>query len=88
MEFNAPQVQASARSNAPWTDRTSNARNGLFAEAFSTHDNAGIVLYHSVDYGVWLELANDQRFAIVRPTIEQYGPIVMEQARQLLGKVG
>ena len=30
MKKNAPKVQNYARSNAPWTDRTGNARNGLF----------------------------------------------------------
>lgn len=36
MEYQAPQCQNYMRENAPWEDQTGNARNGLFAQAYST----------------------------------------------------
>jgi len=36
MEFQAPQCQNYMRENAPWDDQTGNARNGLFAKAYSS----------------------------------------------------
>jgi len=81
MEFYAPQVEAYAKNNAPWQDRTSNARNGLAAQSFKESNNVGIVLYHQVPYGIWLEVKNSGRFEIINPTIDHYGPIV-------LGKLG
>jgi hypothetical protein len=35
-----------------------------------------IYLAHTVDYGVYLELANDQRFAVIDPTLEHMAPII------------
>jgi hypothetical protein len=73
----APQVQSAARSGAPWTDRTGNARQGLFAKAYTDGEKMGIVLYHSVPYGIWLEVRWSGRYAIIIPTIQKMGPQVM-----------
>jgi hypothetical protein len=55
-------VESSAKKKAPWKDRTTNARNGLFAQAaklggtgFASNSFA-IILAHSVTYGIYLEL--------------------------------
>lgn len=87
MEYQAPNVEAHARNTAPWTDQTGNARQGLRAQAFDEGDNMGIILYHSVSYGIWLELAHDQRFAVIEPTIEVMGPQVMQSLQNILGKI-
>jgi hypothetical protein len=87
MQYNAPQVEASMKINAPWNDQTGNARQGLGARPFVEGSNHGIVLFHSVAYGIWLEVRFNQRYAIILPTIESYGPQVMEQCKGLLGKV-
>ena len=76
-ELHAPKVQASARMNAPWKDRTSNARNGLFAEPVHERLKHSIVLFHSVPYGIWLEVRWSGRYAIIVPTIQSEGPKVM-----------
>lgn len=56
-------VEAYMKQKAPWTDRTTNARNGLSATAQKSGSrimasNFAIVLSHSVDYGVYLELGH------------------------------
>ncbi len=65
----AGQLEGRAKRNAPWQDRTSNARNGLFGSTEIRGDTVYIRVAHSMEYGVFLELANDGRFAILRPTV-------------------
>lgn len=72
-----PVIEAYAKENATWTDRTGNARQGLrgFVEDLS-ETTVAIYLTHSVDYGVYLELEYQQRYAIIMPTLEaHYQPI-------------
>jgi hypothetical protein len=73
----AEEVQDYAQQNAPWEDRTGEARDGLTAESFEDGGILTIVLYHTVEYGVWLEVRNSGEYAIIIPTIEQMGPVVM-----------
>lgn len=47
----------------------------------------GIVLYHSVEYGLWLEVRWSGRYAIIMPTIEEKGPDVMRMVNKLLERV-
>lgn len=37
----------------------------------------GIVVYHTVDYGIWLEIRWNGKYAIIQPTIEHWGHAVM-----------
>jgi hypothetical protein len=64
-----------ARENAPWTDRTGNARNGLQAKHVSepmvVHK---LVVFHTMPYGVWLELRWSGRYAIIGPTLFHMAP--------------
>lgn len=70
-QYFAPVVEAEAKANAPWTDRTGNARQGLrgFVEDLSA-STVAIYLTHSVEYGVNLELKYQGRYAIILPTLE------------------
>lgn len=82
-------TEAYARSNAPWTDRTGNARNGLRTEPFhEPMKRHGIVLSHSVPYGIWLEVRWEGRYAIIVPTITHEGQELMQFIKGLLGKMG
>lgn len=66
----AGKLEGIMKSNAPWTDRTANARNGLFGSTAIEGNTIFIRCGHSVEYGVFLELANEGRFAIVKPTLD------------------
>lgn len=78
--YHAPQAEAHAKREAPWTDQTSNARNGLFAVPdFSERPGSyRIVVGHSVPYGVWLETRWSGRYAILMPTVHAQGIEVMK----------
>ena len=69
-----PRAQAWMRTNATWTDQTGNARNGLFAQVQTATNQVAIVLYHSVPYGIWLEVRWSGRYAIINPAIQYWGP--------------
>ena len=75
-----PVAEGHMRSNAPWTDRTGNARNGLrarhVANPMVSHE---LILYHTMPYGIWLEVRWSGRYAIIGPTIQEIGPDVMER---------
>lgn len=85
IEYHATRAEAYARSNAPWTDRTTNARNGLFAvtehEPFKAHR---IILSHSVPYGIWLEIRWSGKYQIILPTIDRTGRDVMDTIGKFL----
>lgn len=62
--------------HAPWKDRTTLARKGLHAFLDETTGPLGtIVISHSttLDYVIWLEIANQGRFSIIRPALDYWG---------------
>ena len=81
-------IEAHAKQKAPWTDRTTNARNGLKAEAVKVDSNTfAIILSHAVNYGIWLERANEERFAIIMPTIRLYAPKVVRTLNKIMDRL-
>jgi len=79
----AGQLEGRAKANAKWTDRTSNARNGLFGSTGIAGNEVQIYLGHSVEYGIFLELANDGRFAILKPTLDAAIPEINRDYKKL-----
>lgn len=83
----APEVENYMKLNAPWTDQTSNARNGLAARAYEEGSDIGIVLFHQVSYGVFLETRFGGRYSIIVPTIEVMGPKVMMRFDRIVDRI-
>lgn len=88
-------VERWMKHNAPWNDRTTNARNGLFATAQrSAHRimeaTFAIVLGHTVDYGVYLEEGTENMKArpIIWPAIERFAPKVIGMLTKILNRMG
>jgi len=71
MKNTISEAEQEAKRNAPWTDRTGNARNSLTG-AYLGNQNGVIsaVLYGGMHYSIWLELCNQGRYRIIWPTIE------------------
>lgn len=71
----AQKMRNYAQANAPWTDRTGEARRRLNTDVVKHPGGRGyyITLAHGVDYGIWLEVANEKRFAIIESTIIECG---------------
>lgn len=76
-----------AKTEAPWQDVTGAARAGLNVQvADSPGVIAQITLSHdpSLPYTLWLEIANQSRFAIVAPAIDRYGPIFIRDMQNMM----
>ena len=69
----ASQMEAWAKQNAPWTDRTGAARQRLHGEAYWEDSRVVVAaVMHQVDYGIWLELAHQRKYAILEKTINEH----------------
>jgi hypothetical protein len=73
----AREVENYAKEHAPWQDRTGEARQGLTAIGKQRLVYYEIELFHTVEYGVWLEVRWNGKYAIIEPTLEVMGPRLM-----------
>ena len=88
-EQGAAKMRSSAQSNAKWTDRSGAARQRLNAYVSAMADGYRITLAHGVEYGIWLELAHEKRFAIIPQTIEYVGTFeIMPAFERFLERLG
>jgi hypothetical protein len=75
------------RQNASWTDRTGNARSGLFSEANMVGEDVIEIVFshgHTIDYGIHLETGNAGKYAIIVPTLQKTVAKVRADLQQLL----
>lgn len=86
MKYYEPQAENYAKLNAPWTDRTTNARNGLIARSGKEGDSHYLLVAHQVPYGIWLEVRWGGKYAIIMPTIDYIGPQVMGTLQKILDR--
>jgi len=86
LEREGKAIEAEMKRNAPWADRTGEARRKLTVEVMTTGAATTLTLAHGVEYGKWLELAHGGRWAIVGPTTMQAGPRVMSKLHGLMEK--
>ena len=75
------------KQNARWTDRTGAARGGIFAVANRGIKYEEIFMAYSVNYGIWLEIANDRKYAIITPAMRIMGKELMDSLQYLLDRI-
>ena len=75
------------KTNAPWTDRTSNARNGLGGIVFKQGGRWVMNLFGRANYQIWLEVKYGGRDAIITPTVLLWGPRVMANMTGLMERL-
>jgi len=75
------------KNNAPWTDRTGNARAGLFVVPNTREKVKTIVFSHTVSYGIWLEVRNNGKYQIIMPAVHRTGKQIMASLNRTLDKV-
>lgn len=87
-QYVATEMQNDAKRTASWTDRSGNARSGLFGTAEADFAQKVVVLYLShgsaIDYGVWLELAGGGKHAVVMRTMQSHYEPLMQMLRETL----
>jgi hypothetical protein len=80
-------MQNDAKANATWTDRTGNARTGLFGTSEADFATKVVTIYLShgavIDYGVWLELAHSGSYAVIMRTMEAHYQPLMDMLRDI-----
>ena len=79
----AKKMETHAKSNKPWVDRTGRAKQSLNSSWKWVGDVARVELSHGVYYGIYLELCNEKKYAIISPTID----IISPQAIRGLNKI-
>lgn len=84
MRIVGPLLVESAQANAPWTDQTGDARAGLSQVTLLSDESVKVTLYHSVYYGIFLEICNGGKYRIIVPTIIEVGPVYWSILRGLL----
>lgn len=72
-ENGSQKMESYAKENRPWTDRTSRARQSLKGSWKKEGSSYKVQIAHGVKYGVWLEFANERRYAILMPTVQKVG---------------
>lgn len=82
--YTAPLAESFMKSEASWTDRTGNARNGLRARVVASSNKVAIVMYHSVPYGVWLEVRWGGKYSVILPAMAATGPLFIEAIKRLM----
>ncbi len=72
------QMEGYAKQQAPWTDRTSHARQSLHSGVDVRDNQFVLYLSHGVEYGIWLEIAHGANYAIVGPTADVHAPRIRQ----------
>lgn len=77
----ASRAEAHMKETARWTDRTANARQGLFGASEQTATGARVVLGGTMDYQPYLELGTRRMAprAIIAPTQRMFAPILARE---------
>ena len=89
MEYQSTKALGYMKTNARWTDRTGNARQGLGTKVLWVPQvSHAIKLFHRVTYGIFLEVRWAGRYAIILPTIQIYGPDTMRLMSKLFSRLG
>lgn len=88
-QSHAKRGEATMRSEAPWQDRTGNARQGLFGEAETSPTGATITLGHTMFYGPFLELGTSHMkpYPVVVPVTTRTAAEFTEDAAELVRRL-
>lgn len=69
----AVEMERYAKSHHKWENRTGDAERTFWGKANKIPIGYRLTIGHGVDYGKWLELANEKRFAIIPDTLHYCG---------------
>lgn len=90
-EYYSLHAETYAKSKAPWTDRTGNARSGLSSQWQANVGSEGstfhIDIYHRVPYGIWLEVRYGGKWSIINKTVQIEGNKFFKTANQVMAKI-
>ncbi len=67
-----------------WTNQTTDAVKRVFTKAFQDADSVGWIIAHGVDYGVYLEKANDRQNEALRPIMLEWSKKYIEAIKGIM----
>jgi hypothetical protein len=80
-------AQAWMQANAPWTDRTGQARANLYTDLeHAARQSVGMLLAHgpTISYSVYLETMQMGRFAILAPAVDWWAPVLFREVQAIV----
>jgi len=90
-QYNSMRAETYSRINARWIDRSTNARSGLTgtykAETRAKGASYSVELFHKVNYGIWLEIRFNQKYAIIKKTLEHQSPEFFRMATEVMNRM-
>lgn len=87
-DFRRDKAIAYMKTNAPWTDRTGNARQTLNAHAEHSLVEHVLKLYGGMPYQIFLEVRWGGRYGIIGKAVKYQGLALMNQIRGLMTRLG
>jgi hypothetical protein len=78
------QEMSGSEESLKWRDQTALARKGIFHKVTAEGGILKITLAHSMSYGVYLELANQRRYAVIEPAVKIMAPKFIDEVTRLL----
>jgi hypothetical protein len=88
VDYDAAYATSYLKTNAPWHDNTGAARSGLVAIPNHFGSTQEILMAYSVTYGIWLEVANSGKYAIITPAMRIIGQKLMSDMQLLIDRMG
>ena len=76
-----------AKNNARWTDRTGNARQRLKGQTRWEESALIAAITHNVDYGIWLELCHEKKYAILEEALNSQAQNLLDAYQQFLSQL-
>lgn len=80
----AKKMEAEAKRNKPWENRSGAAQNSIQGDFGWWGDKAIITLSGKVEHFVFLELAMEKRYAVLAPTVQKNAPEVLKGYQRLV----
>lgn len=76
-------IQEYAQENAPWTDRTGDARQRLKYSSEINENGLTISIFHQMEYGIYLELCNNEKYAILKNSRDAMLPEFLDAVKHI-----
>lgn len=76
-------IQEYAQANAPWTDRTGDARQRLKYNSEINENGLTISIFHQMEYGIYLELCNNEKYAILKNSRDAMLPEFLDAVKHI-----
>jgi hypothetical protein len=77
-------MEAQAKVSAPWTDRTTHARQSITGDWGWQGNLLKVILSGGMYYSVFLELAHEKKYAVLVPTVNGMAPEILRGYQRLV----